>query len=645
MGEHDILSSLDDERRRRFSRAVLDDLRALDAMCSAGLIERGVRRIGAEQEMFLVDRSGRPAPVALDLLPQLGDGYTTEIGRFNLEYNLPPSRLGAGALRDMETNLDSQLARVRAAAAPLGADVLLAGILPSIDPADLVVENLTPLPRYHELNRLITTLAGGPVRTLIQGRDNLQLSLDNVMLEACNTSFQVHLQVSAEEFAHVYNVAQVVAGPVVAAAANSPLLLQHRLWHETRIPAFEQSIDVRSAPSRQRGTWQRVSFGEGWVGSLIELLQDQVARHRVLMMGDTGESSLDALARGEVPRLRALCLHNGSVYRWNRACYGIIDGKPHVRIEHRPLPAGPTVVDEVANAALLLGLLLGMAHAHGDVRTRFSFGDVRGNFVAAARYGLYAGFRWEGGEAIDARTLLSQRLIPLAREGLRDAGVTTEECDRYLGLMDARVRSGRNGAAWMLEAYHALNEIRSPTARSQVLTRAIMARQWNGVPVHEWSLPSMSDEDRWQERYRRVSQVMSTDLFTIGPDDLVDVAAAVMHWKRIRHVPVEDATGRLVGLVSYRALVRLVGEGRGGARVPVREIMSPDPVTVGPGESCRNAMHLMHDRRLSCLPVVHDGRLVGIVSERDFLQVALELLDGMLAQDEHDPPPERPRGP
>ncbi|MFL5521355.1 MAG: CBS domain-containing protein [Gemmatimonadales bacterium] len=646
MGEHDILSSLDDERRRRFSRAVLDDLRALDAMCSAGLIERGVRRIGAEQEMFLVDRSGRPAPIALDLLPQLGEGYTTEIGRFNLEYNLPPSRLGAGALRDMETTLDSQLARVRAVAAPLGADVLLAGILPSIDPADLVVENLTSLPRYHELNRLITTLAGGPVRTLIQGRDNLQVSLDNVMLEACNTSFQVHLQVSAEEFAHFYNVAQVVAGPVVAAAANSPLLLQHRLWHETRIPAFEQSIDVRSAPSRQRGTWQRVSFGEGWVDhSLIELLQDQVARHRVLMMGDTGESSLDALARGEVPRLRALCLHNGSVYRWNRACYGIIDGKPHVRIEHRPLPAGPTVIDEVANAALLLGLLLGMAHAHGDVRTRFSFGDVRGNFVAGARYGLYAGFRWEGGETIDARTLLSERLIPLAREGLREAGVGTDECDRYLGLMDARVRSGRNGAAWMLEAYHALNEIRSPTARCQVLTRAIMARQWNGVPVHEWSLPSMSDEDRWQERFRRVSQVMSTDLFTIGPDDLVDVAAAVMHWKRIRHVPVEDATGRLVGLVSYRALVRLVGEGRGGARVPVREIMSPDPVTVGPGESCRNAMHIMHDRRLSCLPVVHDGRLVGIVSERDFLQVALELFDGMLAQDEHDPLPERPRGP
>ncbi|HEX5819068.1 MAG TPA: CBS domain-containing protein [Gemmatimonadales bacterium] len=640
MGEHDVLPSLDDEQRRRFSRAVLDDLRALDRMCTAGLIEQGMRRIGAEQEMFLVDRSGRPAPIALDLLPELGEGFTTEIGRFNLECNLPPSLLGPGALRAMEADLDTQLARVRAAAQQRGADVLLAGILPSIDLADLVVENLTPLPRYHELNHLITTLTGGPVRTLIQGRDNLQVSLDNVMLEACNTSFQVHLQVSAEEFARFYNVAQLVAGPVVAASANSPILLQHRLWHETRIPAFEQSIDIRSAPSRQRGTYQRVSFGEGWVNdSLLELLQDQVARHRVMMMGETGESSLDVLARGEVPRLRALCLHNGSVYRWNRPCYGILDGKPHLRIEHRPLPAGPTVVDEVANAALLLGLMLGIERTYGDVRARFNFGDARGNFVAAARYGLYAGFRWEGDEAIDARTLLSQRLIPLAREGLREAGVTTEECDRYLGLMDARVRTGRNGAAWMLEAYQALGGIRSPTVRSQVLTRAIMARQWIGVPVHEWTLPSMSDEGRWQERFQRVSQVMSTDIFTIGPDDLVDVAAAVMHWKRIRHVPVEDAGGRLVGLVSYRALVRLVGEGRGGQPVPVREIMQPDPVTVSPAESCRNAVRLMHDRKLSCLPVVHEGRLVGIVSERDFLQVALELFDGMLAQDERDPPP------
>jgi CBS domain-containing protein len=635
MGEHDVSTSIDEEQRRRFSRAVLEDLRALDRMCASGLIERGVRRIGAEQEMFLVDPSGRPAPIAMDLLPQLGEGFTTEIGRFNLEYNLPPSLLGAGALRAMESSLDTGLARVRAAAQAAGADVLLAGILPSIDLADLVVGNLTPLPRYRELNELITSLTGGPVRTLIQGRDNLQVSLDNVMLEACNTSFQVHLQVSAEEFARFYNVAQVVAAPVVAAAANSPILLQHRLWHETRIAAFEQSIDIRSLPSRQRGTWQRVSFGAGWVNdSLIELLQDQVMRHRVMMMGETGESSLDQLARGEVPRLRALCLHNGSVYRWNRPCYGIIDGKPHLRIEHRPLPAGPTVIDEVANAALFLGLVLGLERHYGDVRPGFSWGDVRGNFVAAARYGLYAGFRWENGETIDARTLLVERLLPLAREGLREAGVSVEECDRYLGLMEARVRSGRNGAAWSLEAYHALGTIRSPLVRSQVLTRAIMARQWLGVPVHEWTLPGVSDEGRWQERYQRVGQVMATDVLTVGPDDLVDVVASVMRWKRIRHVPVEDATGALVGIVSYRALVQLVAEGRGGERVPVREIMTPDPVTVGPGESCRTAVRLMHDRKLSCLPVVHEGRLVGIVSERDFVEISLELFDDLLAQDE-----------
>lgn len=640
MGQHEVLSSLDDEQRRRFSRAVLDDLRALDRMCSAGLIEEGVRRIGAEQEMFLVDGTGRPAPIALDLLPELGDGYTTEIGRFNLEYNLPPALLGPGALRAMETELDAHVARVRAAAQARGADVLLAGILPSIDLADLVLENLTPLPRYRELNQLITTLAGGSVRTLIQGRDNLQVSLDNVMLEACNTSFQVHLQVGAEEFARLYNVAQVAAAPIVAAAANSPLLLQHRLWHETRIAAFEQSIDIRSAPSRQRGTWQRVSFGEGWVNdSLLELLQDQVARHRVMMMGETGESSLDVLARGEIPRLRALCLHNGSVYRWNRPCYGILDGKPHLRIEHRPLPAGPTIADEVANAALFLGLVLGLERHHGDVRQVFGWGDVRGNFVAAARYGLYAGFRWEHGETIDARTLLVERLLPLARAALRDAGVSAEECDRYFGILEGRARTGRNGAAWMLDSYHALDDIRSPLVRSQVLTRAIMARQWTGVPVHEWTLPVLSEEGRWQERFRRVGQVMATDLFTIGPDDLVDVAASVMHWKHIRHVPVEDAAGRLVGLVCYRALVELVAEGRGGERVPVREIMTPDPVTIGPTESCRDAVRRMNERRISCLPVVHEGRLVGIVSERDFLPLALELFDDMLARDEgrHDP--------
>ncbi len=527
--------------------------------------------------------------------------------------------------------------RARAAAQGLGGDILLAGILPSVELSDLVLDNLTPLPRYQELNRLITSLAGGTLRTLIQGRDNLQVALDNVVLETCNASFQVHMQVDAEEFPRFYNIAQLVAAPVLAAAANSPLLLQHRLWHETRIAAFEQSIDIRSVTNRMRDTWQRVSFGEGWVNdSVVELFQDQVARHRVTMMGDTGESSLAQLERGETPALRALCIHNGSVYQWNRPCYGVTDGRPHLRIEHRPLPAGPTILDEVANAALFLGLLLGMERTYGDVRSRFSFSDVRGNFLAGARYGLNAMFQWEGGTTVPARTLIADHLVPLAHEGLASAGVPQEERDRYLGVIEGRVRGGRNGALWTLEAFEALGDIRSRGVRSQVLSQAIMQRQWTGQPVHEWSLPSTAESGSWTERFQRVAQVMSTDLFTVGPDDLVDVAASMMQWKRIRHVPVEDDQGLLVGFISYRSLLRLVADGRAGQPVPVREIMEAEPVTVGPGESCLGAMRLMQEEGVACLPVVHEGRLVGIVSERDFLGMARVLFEEALKREGGD---------
>lgn len=641
MGQHQVSTEVDEERARRFSRALLDDLRTLERMCAMGIFERGVRRIGVEQEMFLVDRTGRPAPQALDLLATLGDpAFTTEIGLHNLELNLAPCVFGPGCFRDMEARLEDALGRAREAAHGLGGDILLAGILPSIELTDLVLANLTPLPRYQELNRLITALAGGAVRTLIQGRDNLQVSLDNVVLETCNTSFQVHMQVDAEEFPRFYNIAQLVSGPMVAAAANSPLLLQHRLWHETRIAAFEQAIDIRSVSNRMRDTWQRVSFGEGWVNdSVVELYQDQVARHRVTLMGETGESSLAQLERGEAPALRALCIHNSSVYRWNRPCYGVLDGRPHLRIEHRPLPAGPTILDEVANAALFLGLLLGAERRYGDVRTRFSFGDVRGNFLTGARYGLNATFQWEAGTTVPARTLITEHLLPMAHDGLALAGVPPEERARYLGVIEARVRGGRNGALWMLEAFEALRDIRSRGLRSQVLTQAVMRRQWTGQPVHEWSLPSPTERGVWTERFQRVAQVMSTDLFTVGPGDLVDVAASLMQWKRIRHVPVEDDQGRLVGLVSYRSLLRLVAEGHAAQPVPVREIMHADPLTVSPGESCLTAMRVMQQRGVACLPVVHEGRLVGIVSERDFLPVARALFEEALARqrDESEP--------
>jgi len=631
MGQLEIHANLrDEEGRRRFARALLDDLTALERMIAAGAFEVGVRRIGAEQELFLIDDSGRAVDVAQAVLAKLSDPcFTTELGQFNLEFNLPPDRFGPGFLERLEASLRTAISQVRAAARAEGADVLLVGVLPSLTLPDLGDERITQKARYVELNRAIMELAGGSVRTLISGIDDLQIEHSNVLLEACNTSFQIHWQTTPAKFAAEYNLAQVIAAPVLAAAANSPLLLQHRLWHETRIALFQQSLDFRSTSGRRRDTWQRVSFGGGWVDSVLDLYQEQVARYGLLVTTENEELSTTVLARGETPRLTALSLHNGTVYQWNRACYGITEGKPHLRIEHRPLPAGPTVLDEVANAALFFGLMSGLGARLGDVRNAFRFGDVKTNFQAAARYGLKASLHWTGGRVLPATALLLEELIPVAREGLAEAGVGASERDRYLDIIEDRVRTGRTGAQWQLDAFEHLEQAKSRVVRTELLVRAMSERERSGAPVHQWSVPEGVTSIDWRDLYRTVSQVMTTDLFTVGPDDLVDVAASVMRWKHVRHVPVEDGTGKLVGLLSYRSLLRFPSTGAvgPGARtsVPVREIMKPDPITTAPEARCDDAIALMREHGVSCLPVVHGGHLVGIVSERDFLELAYRL--------------------
>ncbi len=623
MGDGRVHAATDPEATLRFGRALLDDLQALERMCDAGVMERGARRIGFEQEIFLVDRQGRPAPVADDLLAALDHpSFTHEIGRYNIEYNAAPRRLEAGVLAALEADLTAAIAQVREAAAPLGAEPFLGGVLPSIDRGDLTLDNLTTVPRYHALNDMIMRLAGGSMRTLIQGRDNLQVTLDNVMLESCTTSIQVHLQVDPDELPAVFNIAQVMAAPMLAVSANAPVLLQHRLWHESRIPAFQQAVDIRGSEQRGRGSWQRVDFGEEWVDrSVLEVYRDQVVRHRTLLIAEPEESSLAVLDRGEVPPLRALSLHNGSLYRWNRPCYGITEGRPHLRIEHRPLPAGPTILDEVANTAFYLGLVEGMLREGVDVREAFRFGDVKSNFFAAARYGLDVTLRWAGGEPVEARTLLLERLLPLAHGGLAAAGISDAERTRYLDVIEARVQTGMTGARWTLDAHEALGTHRNPLARSQALTRLLMARQRTGAPVHTWPLPT-PEECVPIPVATRVADIMSTDLFTVRPDDLMDVAASVMEWKHVRHVPVEDDAGALVGLVSHRELLALLASAGDPRQRAVRDIMRPSPVTIRPGASCADALELLHDGTLGCLPVVENGQLVGVVTERDFLPFA-----------------------
>jgi CBS domain-containing protein len=630
MGEHEVTTVHDPDAIRAFTRLVLRDIRALERIIGEGRIERGVRRMGAEQEFFLVNRCWRPAPIGPDLLPELPDCFTTEIGRFNLEANLPALRVEPGLLPDLERRLHEIVDQLGVHAARHDAAVVLTGILPSLDRADVTLANITAEPRYRALNDAVMRQRDGVVRLHIGGTDELLIEHDSVMLEACNTSLQLHLQLSAEEFPAGYNMAQAISAPVLAAAVNSPLLLGKRLWAETRIALFQQSVDERTASPHHRERPARVRFGEAWLrDSVLELFHEDITRFRVLITTQVDEDPFGILDDGGVPKLRALQVFNSTIYRWNRPCYGITDGQPHLRIECRYIPAGPSVIDEVANTALWLGLMIGGVEEYGDISALMDFDDARANFAAAARLGLNASLTWVGGERLPAAELILTRLLPIAHRGLRHAGLTAEECDRYLGIVEARVRTGTTGAAWLLRSAAGLRGLGTQTERLAALTAATAARQRTRRPVHEWELARLEEAGGWRENYIRVEQFMTTDLYTVREDELVDLAAFVMDKQHIRQILVEDEAHRLIGIISYRSLLRFLANGNGpdlARPIPVHEIMERDVLCVAPETLTIDAIRLLRDRGLSALPVVQNGKLVGIVSERDFMPIAAELL-------------------
>ncbi|WP_428264233.1 glutamate-cysteine ligase family protein [Haliangium sp.] len=619
-------------------KAVLNDLHALERMIDSGMFETGKRRIGAEQEMFLVDHGMRAAPVAVEVLSSIDDErVTNELARFNIEANTAARMFGGDCLSQMESELAEVVEVVRRAAHLHNSDVLLAGILPTLRKTDLGLENMTPSPRYESLNAALTQQRGGDFHILIKGIDELQITHDNVMLESCNTSFQVHFQVEPAEFAKLYNVAQAVTAPVLAAAVNSPMFLGQRLWHETRVALFQLSVDERSTTHQSRGFPPRVSFGTGWVReSVLEIFREQIARFRILLAADLDEDSLKVLDHGGVPSLRALRIHNGTTYRWNRACYGIADGIAHLRIENRVLPAGPTVADEVANAAFYFGLMSAFLDSYDDISQVMRFDDARSNFFEAARHGLKSQFHWVSDKVYAAADLITAHLLPMARQGLHKANVDGADIDKYLGIVDERVRSGQTGSQWVLQSLSHLGESTTRDLRERTVTAAILDNQRGGRPVHEWTPCELREDDDWRRHgYRTVGQFMSTDLFTVHPEDLVDLAANVMDWEHIRHVPVEGEDGRLVGIITHRTLLRLMargGVGPGGDAVAVRDIMKHAPTTVSPDTLTIDAIRLMRRQKIGCLPVVDGDKLVGIITESDLLDVSARLLEKYLSE-------------
>lgn len=625
MGEHKVQAASRPSSVKKFVHALLRDLKALEIMLEKGMIEDDVQRIGAEQELCLIDRYWRPAPIITDILPAIDDPhFTTELARFNLEINLDPLIFSGDCFSKLEQALNGHLSKLSSVAQKFDADYVLTGILPTIRGMDLELDNITPNPRYAALFEALEKMRGGPFEYHIRGNDELIYKQVHPTMEFVNTSFQVHYQTRPDVFIDTYNFSKLMTAPVLAAAVNSPLLLGKRLWKETRISIFQQAIDTRNISSHLREKKPRVSFSQSWIkDSVTEIFQDDISRFRVLLCADTMEDSLKVLADGGVPKLQALQIFNGTVYRWGRACYGISDGKPHLRIENRVIPAGPTVADQLANAAFWLGLMNAMPEKYKNLPEKMNFDDVMYNFITAARSGLSSQFRWLNNESISARSLIMDELLPISHEGLKKAKVDDNDRKRFLNIIEERVCSKKTGAKWILNSYAALRKEGSQDEALVALTAGMVHRQKTGAPVHTWSIPSLADAGSWMNKYWHVEQIMSSDLFTVEKDDLVDLVIHIMKWKNIHHVPVEDSKGRIIGLITSGMLIHHFASNFDAPPqlTSVKDIMIKSPICITPEAHTMEAIQIMKEKKIGCLPVVKDDKLVGILTEHDFLKI------------------------
>jgi hypothetical protein len=499
-----------DVDRRTFSRRDRQQYRAKVQSCLDALAEmlrthpfaRDEPMTGIEVELNLVDELLAPSLSGKAVLEAIGAAeFQSELGRWNMELNLPPRPLPGDQWRHLEHQLLDELAVARAKARDCSSRLAVIGILPTLGQDDLVIESLSTDERYRVLNEQMLSQRGEPIRLDIVGDDpsgrhdlppdRLSADFDSIAPEAACTSMQLHLQVHPDDFAGYWNAAQCVAGVQLAVGANSPFLLGARLWAETRIPLFEQSCDVRTPELRNQGVRPRVWFGERWITSILDLFVENT-RYFPALMPVTGDTDPQAdLAAGRVPGLEELKLHNGTIWRWNRPVYDVANGEPHVRVENRVLPAGPTPVDMVANALFFYGMLRALTDAERPLWSTMSFEAAEENFTTAARHGLEGPLYWPGSGWIRPDELVLRKLLPQAAEGLARFGVTAPVIDRYLSVIERRCALRRTGASWQVDAVAAL-EARGAdrhAALRGMLDRYLESSEANH-PVHTCSLPA-----------------------------------------------------------------------------------------------------------------------------------------------------------
>ncbi len=625
MGEHRISIAEHSEERKAFLKHLLHDVQALDIMIERGLLETGVCRIGAEQEFFIVDKHHKPSRNGPELLALIADAhFTTELARYNLEINLDPTLLGGKCLSETEFELRSLLRKADEKAKTFGDTIILTGILPSIDLRAVELDYLTPNPRYHALGEIVKRLRGQDFELNINGVDELLLAHTNILFEACNTSFQIHLQLEPDEFVTAYNWAQAIAGPVLAIATNSPLLFGRELWAETRIALFQQSVDMRRRQHHLRERQQRVSFGQQWIKTITEVYKDDISRYPIIFLSDIEKDSLLEIQQGRIPELKALRIHNGTIWKWNRPCYGILDGKAHLRIENRYLPAGPTVLDEIANMAFWVGLMKAIPEQYKSIWNNMDFEDAKDNFYKAARFGIQTGMIWDK-SIFPAQKLILDILLPLAQHGLSKTGIDKQDSDKYLNIIEERTRSGKTGSRWMVNGFRTLKKEMGRDEAMVALTATIRNRRLTGNPVHTWSGISSTDLQPAHIQYDIVGNIMTTDLITAQSSDPLELVLTIMNWRKIRHMPVEDEQGIITGILTHRRIENYLSSTEANPNAIAEDVMIKDPICIDASCSILYAMDIMIQKKISCLPVIHNHQLVGLITDYDMTKVQEKL--------------------
>ncbi|NNF32752.1 MAG: CBS domain-containing protein [Saprospiraceae bacterium] len=610
MGDFRVKQIENNQQRAAFYLDMIRDLEALEIMLNEGLIDHGSETIGAEQELCLIDEVGDPASRGLDFLDKITDPhYTNELALFNLEINLDPLKLHGHCFSTLEENLNALLSIGHDVGKDLGTDIFLTGILPTIKFRHLQFENMTPERRYKLLSNDLLERRGGDFEIYLDGVDHFNTTLKSVLFEACNTSFQLHLQIAPDEFVDQFNWAQMISGPVLSACTNSPLLFGKELWAENRIGLFKQSLDTRNTKNHQRVKMSRVYFGDKWLTtSPVDLWRNELVRFPLILIGENVGNSLDVLEEGHIPALRSIRLHNGTTYTWNRLCYGRTRSAAHIRIECRYLPSGPTVVDEIANFVFWIGLMKAMPDNWNKMIEHINFRTVKDNFIRAARTGVQSVFYWMG-KYISARDLIMNELLPMAQRGLLDHGVDAEDVRYYLGIIADRVSGMKTGSIWMVDNFRRLLTKHNSVTSSNIITTTSSEIQNENIPVHEWPDTKLV----YPVTEPMVEHLMRSKIYAIQEDHSIRFAKYIMEWKGIGHLPVENKQGVLMGIISKRFLDEIEED------ETVKDHMTTELITCLPSCTKSEARRKLEKHGIHSLLVVEENRLVGIVTDTDVL--------------------------